>query len=157
MRIAGLLEGEVVPDEDGQIAALQDEIDDLQQQLSTAKADTAKTRLEVAAALSALRKQLVPLYRALQMVFGELNAVSPDDGRDSANPKISAVWHSWKTKMPGKPAEFIDILLQHGEMTAAQLRIAGRCASDTVYQTIYKLNKAGLLNKHGGRFSLKSL
>lgn len=110
-------------------------------------------------AMNNLRRQLNPLYRALQAVFGELDSVlAPDAPENEAMPpRVSAVWQSWKQKMPGRPAEFIDILLQHGEMTAPQLRIAAKCASDTVYQTIHKLNRAGLIEKNNGKFSLKRL
>lgn len=159
-----LLEGTVLePMEEDRIVALAAEIRDLRAELAEARANEARARKDAARALSSLRHQLSPLYRALQMVFGELDAAGVQDEAsrpgttESIEPRVAAVWQSWKSKLPGKASEFIDILLQHGEMNAAQLRIAGRCSSDTVYQTIHKLNKAGLINKNGGKFSLKQL
>ena len=62
-----------------------------------------------------------------------------------------------EAKLGGKQAEFIQALLEHGEMSAIQLKIATRSGQQTVYDTIHKLNKLGLINKNGGKFSLKEL
>jgi transcription initiation factor IIE alpha subunit len=67
------------------------------------------------------------------------------------------VWDSWKGKMSGSAAKAIDALLLHGEMTAEQLRIHLGCATRTCYNIIGELNKAKLINKNGGRISLKEL
>jgi hypothetical protein len=102
-----------------------------------------------------LRKILTPLHRALQAVFGEIEEMGlPDGGSpERSNPK----WESWKSKMPGRPAEFIDLLLLHGTMNRNQLMAAAHCGKDVVRVTISKLNVAGLLNKNGGQYSLKEL
>ena len=114
-------------------------------------------------AMGALRKQLTPLYRALQAVFGELDAAGISDVAASApsgapDTRVKAVWDSWKQKLGGTVAKGIDALLLHGELDTAQLAIAAGVDKRTVTNTIvYKLHGAGLINKNAGRFSLKPL
>jgi hypothetical protein len=104
-----------------------------------------------------LRRQLSPLYRALQAVFGELDVFADEGPTPAASPKVSAVWESWKQKLPGKKAEVIQALLDHGEMTIPQLRVATHSGQQTVYDVTSALFRLGLLNKNGGKYSLKQL
>lgn len=155
-----LLEGIHVPETDAQeLSDLRGEVRVLRAELSNAKRDLAYAQRESAQALGALRKQLAPLYRALQAVFGELDAAGVDESAplSSASPRTSAVWESWKSRLPGGPAKIIDALLLHNEMNTQQLAIATGVHRNSIPAMIYKLNKAGLLNKNGGRFSLKAL
>ena len=123
-----------------------------------------RAREDAHRALSMLRTQLGPLYRALQAVFGELDAAGIDDvepgrasnGQPVANQREAAVWASWKGKL-GAAGKLIDALLLHKEMNTQQLAIATGLHRTTIPKHIYTLNKAGLLNKNGGRFSLKPL
>lgn len=155
-----LIEGQV-DDADSRIADLEREVRDLTDALSAAKFALADARRESTRALGALRRQLAPLYRALQDVFGELEtagveeSAAPAAGEPTA--RTSAVWASWKSRLPGGPAKIIDALLLHGEMNTQQLAIATGVHRNSIPAMIYKLNKAGLLNKNGGRFSLKLL
>lgn len=156
-----LLEGAVEPLEDSRLDDLTEEVRELRRELSQAKAETALAKRDAGRALSALRKQLGPLYQALRMVFGELDAAGVDDGvsdaeSQSADPRVAAVWASWKSRM-GSAAKIIDALLLHREMNTQQLAIATGLHRTTIPALIHKLNKAGLLNKNGGRFSLKQL
>lgn len=108
-------------------------------------------------ALTRLRSQLQPWYSALRMVFGELDDAGTETMEQvSASTGLSAKWEMMKAKLGGRQAEFID-LLKHGEMTAAQLRAAAHCDIRTAYSVIEKMKNAGLLNKNGGKFSLKEL
>lgn len=156
-----MLEGNV-DNRDHIIEQLQAEVAELNDQLVIAKAETARAQRASGAAVSNLRRQLAPLYQALQAVFGEMEAI-PDTGAPAGstgtatNSKVDAVWESWKRKLGGKAAVFIDVLREHGEMNVAQLRVAAQCGQQTVYDTIAKLHKVGLINKNGGRFSLKQL
>lgn len=106
--------------------------------------------------LSGLRTSLTPLYQALQQIFGDFEGLDIR-AEESAKPQVSAVWDSWKTKLGGKTAEAIDILMLHRSLTAGQLRLHLHCATDYVYQVISKLNVNGLINKQGGKISLKEL
>lgn len=110
-------------------------------------------------ALAALRKQLSPLYRALQAVFGELDAAGIGDTAPVGNgdPRVSAVWDSWKSRMGGSYAKVIDALLTHGELNTQQLSVVVGLHRTTIPALIHKLNKNGLINKNGGKFSLKPL
>jgi hypothetical protein len=108
-----------------------------------------------------LRRQLLPLFQALRAVFGEIDTIAPPESDQSGaapqSDKKRAVWESWKQKLGGKPAELIDALLDHREMSAVQLRVALKCHIQTVYDTTAKLQKLGLVNKKGGKYSLKEL
>lgn len=155
-----LLEGQIEDDDrDEQIADLQRELRETRAELLRAKADATQAKQETARAVSALRRQLTPLYRALQAVFGELDAAGVEDMPSPTSPSRTADprWESWKQKMSGRPAEIIDLLLLHGEMNRNQLMAAMHVGKDVVRVTLSRLNVAGLLNKNGGRFSLKQL
>lgn len=101
----------------------------------------------------------MPLYRGLQEVFGELDVSGITDtepGHSSAN---HAVWDQWKVKLGANSllAKAIDSLLLHKELNRTQLRIQLGCATGSVTNVIVALNKAGLINKNGGKISLKQL
>jgi hypothetical protein len=113
---------------------------------------------QVEAGARELRRVLTPLYRALQAVFGEIDAMGIGDVQQSeVGAKATGVWKSWQQKLPGMPAKFIEVLLEHGEMSVAQIRVAAHCGQQTVYDVTSKLHKLGLLNKNGGKYSLKEL
>lgn len=155
-----LLEGHVTEPVDPRLVELEQELRTLRQEVAQAHAETRQARRDATHALGALRTQLGPLYRALQVVFGELDAAGVDESTLGPGPhtdaRTTAVWHSWKSRM-GSAAKIIDALLLHGEMNTQQLAIATGYHRTTIPGLIHKLNKAGLLNKNGGRFSLKSL
>jgi chromosome segregation ATPase len=154
-----LIEGEVEPD-DGEITALHEEIRQLREDLAASRRETAQAKHEASRAVSALRKQLTPLYRALQGVFGELDTVGGEDlapATTSAEPRVAAIWASWKTRLGGQCGKVIDALLLQSDMNTTQLAIAIGTHRQNIPGLIYKLNQAGLLTKNGGRFSLKQL
>lgn len=157
-----LLEGaaEVVSDPNDEIESLHQEISDLRRELSAARREAQDAKRETAHALGALRKQLSPLYRALQLVFGELDAAGIDDTASSpvsGNSRTAAVWQAWKDRIGGQPAKLIDAFLLHGEMTSGQIAIAIGIDPKNVAQVVHKLNKASLIQKNGNKFSLKQL
>ena len=149
-----MLEGQVAVDNrDEIISSLRQE----NRRLSDEVLEVRRELREAHAAVAALRTQLHPLYRALQAVFGEMEHVAAGEIPAPNNPRVSAVWESWKQKLGGMSAKFIDALLLHGEMSVAQLRVAMQCRQQTVYDVSSKLGKLGLLNKNGGKYSLKQL
>lgn len=153
-----LSEGEYVEDTgSAEFDRLHQEVADLKEQLHTAQGEVLQLKRTNAKAIGALRQQLSPLYRALQAVFGEIEASGVADEPVAGNSRVRALWESWKQKLPGHQSSFIDALLTHGEMSAPQLRVAMKCAHQTVYDTAAKLNKLGLLSKNGGKYSLKQL
>lgn len=141
------------------ILSLETENRDLKEQLREAQGELAIARNANGAAVSRLRAQLAPLYQALQAVFGEMAAFDDVPVSTSApqNDKKRAVWESWKQNLPGKRAEFIQALLDHGEMTSSQLKVATHSGTSTVPQVIYELNRLGLIQKNGSKYSLKEL
>jgi hypothetical protein len=110
-----------------------------------------------------LRRVLLPLHQAMRLVFGEIDKISPvgNGAEPHAAPQQSdkkrGVWDSWKQKLPGKRADFIQALLDHGDMTGTQLRVATHTAAGSVAGVIHDLKKLGLINKNGDRYSLKEL
>lgn len=117
----------------------------------------------IEAGVRELRGALNPLYQALRHVFGEMEAMGVSGGvaaGQAASPRSSVVWDSWKQKLGGNSAaaRIIDFLMVHGELNHTQIRIhLGTNRMQTVYDAVSKLNRAGLLNKNGDKFSLKEL
>lgn len=157
-----LLEG-VAPedDRDARIVELERTTRQLRRDLATAKAEVQRVQDETAAALGNLRRQLGPLYRALQMVFGELDAVGVTETTTANAPapaRASAVWENWKQRLGPTCAKIIDALLLHGAMSHQQIAIAiGSSRQNVSSNLMPKLNRAGIIEKNNGRFSLKSL
>ncbi len=140
-----------------EIAGLERELQDAKDEATTAK----QASSDAIQAIRALRKQLEPLFTSMKMIFGEISRVDAQQAGGSPSPDavfsgLSPKWEMMKQKLGGRSAEFID-LLQHGEMNAAQLRAAAHCDIKTAYSVIKRMRDAGLLNKNGGKFSLKEL
>lgn len=144
-------------DEADELAELREEVQELRAQLRAARAVSAEAKREAAQSVAALRKQLAPLYRALQGVFGEMDAMGVDDAAPAPSSRTSAVWESWKSKMPGRTAQIIDALLLHGPLNSTQIAINIGIHRNNVPPLIHKLNKAGLIDKNGTKYSLKQL
>lgn len=142
-------------DRDAIIAGLRVQLRDTREELAAERAKGGK----VEQGAQALRKALTPFYGALQFIFGETEAMGLTDAPEAVQaPQKSAVWDDWKAKLGGAAAKIIDILHLHGELTQDQLRIhVGTSRIQTIYDAVSKLNKAGIINKNGGKISLKSL
>ena len=161
-----LLEG-IVEVADPRIAELEAEVRQTRRELADARVEASRVREDAERALSMLRRQLSPLYRALQAVFGELDAAGViDDGgglhgaasqAPSVDARTAAIWMSWKGRLGPQCGKVIDALLLQPEMNTTQLAIAIGTRRQNIPGLIYKLNQAGLLNKNGGKFSLKQL
>jgi hypothetical protein len=152
-----------LPDHQAQIASLERElrvrierISELEEQL---RAEQRKSAAIEAGALE-LRQLLAPLYKGLQMIFGQLDTMGVTaNGAAAPNDSRREVWDSWKQKLGGLTAQAIEVLLLHGPMNQTQLRIQLKCASRSVTNIVGALNKAGLIDKdkRGGKISLKRL
>jgi len=145
-----------------QIEALQRELYQRNRQLAEVEEALRQERGKnamIEAGVAQLRTALSPLYQGLCRVFGEIDAMGVEiSGVDSGmDPRKAAVWEDWKHKMPGIPARFIEALMLHGELTQTQLRLHAKCAQGSVAGVVSQLWKAGLINKNGGRISLKEL
>jgi len=150
-------------------------IDDLTRALHEADERADRLELELRAerrknaaveqGVAELRTILAPLYQALGMVFGQIEVMGVGAASTvpptSVDPRKAAVWDSWIEKLGGKESfagNMIAALLQHGALTSKQIAIhIGTKRMQTVYETTLKVNKAGILDKNGDKFSLKEL
>ncbi len=132
--------------------ALRDEVRDLKRELAQSRAETIAAKRDAGRALAALRKQLGPLYRALQDVFGELDTATSDEAPYASQ---SGAWDEWKRRLGPSCAKVIDALLLGGEMSVKAIMVSAKMGPNTVYQATSKMGQAGILSKNGGKFSLK--
>lgn len=144
---------DIIDAEVTELDELREEVRQLKRDLATARAETATARREATAAMGALRKQLSPLYRALQMVFGELDAAGIDE--QGANVRTSGAWDEWKTRLGPGCAKVIDTLLLGGEMTIQAITVSAHMGKRTVYEATAKMGQVGILVRNGNKFSLK--
>lgn len=160
-----LLEGVFVED---QVPTLRAKVQELQDQNMLLVTENKRLSGLVAGthnSTARLRQLLGPLHNALKELFGEMETISgggdfsPQTERTTsdADARKIAVWQSWKSKLGGVNASFIQGLLEHGTMTAPQLRVVCKCHIQSVYDAATKLKSLGLINKNGGKYSLKEL
>jgi hypothetical protein len=154
----------VIPPPKDRVAELMRENESLKAQIRELKVDLMREQersSEALAGAQSLRTALQPLYNALQHVFGDLDSMgvgtAPSVESSVSKPRASAAWESWKEKLGGQAAKAIDALLLHGALTQTQLGIHIGCAKGSVPGIVYQLNKASLINKNGGKISLKEL
>lgn len=164
-----LLEGTVVDPQAPRIAQLEAELRQVRRQLADAEVTAARAREDADRALSMLRRQLAPLYRALQAVFGELDAAgiadtgerdgtaAPGGSASGRSARELTLWADWKARLPPGCGKVIDVLLLHPDLSVRQIKAAARMGENTVYQATSKLGQLGLVTKHDGRFALKAL
>lgn len=113
-------------------------------------------------ALAVLRRIFEPLHGALRAIFGELDAASIEDtpaaGRAAGGP-VPEVWQSWIDRFgaDSQSSKFILALLKHEALTAAQIRVHMQCSHQAVYDAAKRLNKLGLTEKNGAKYSLRQI
>jgi hypothetical protein len=151
------LEGKVDTPSAEYLASLEDENRNLKRELAQLRVELSRAKSENGRAIGALRQQLSPLYRALQDVFGEIEAIGGAEETAASSPKASAVWENWKQRVGGQKAKCIDAFLTHGALTQTQLRVIVGCATSSVPGLISDLRQLGLLEKNGSMYSLKKL
>ena len=153
-----LLEGHVAPDDrDQQLATLRLQLKRLDEALRLERNKNGA----IEAGVRRLRSATKPLYHALQLIHGEIDAMGVEDvSYDAPPPPASkvAAWELWKQKLPGWPAKIIDALLKHGELSSSQLVVAAQCSrKQTIYDTVSKLGRLNLVRNVGGKYSLVEL
>jgi len=151
-----------LPNPQQQIDSLQRELYARNRQLAEAQEALRQEQNKnagVAQGVKELRLVLLPLYRALGQIFGEIESIGASAQEPSAtsDPRTKAIWDSWKQKLPAGEGRAIDALLLHGSMTTAQLRIHVGCASRTAQNIVVALKSKGLITKEGGQIRLKEL
>jgi hypothetical protein len=159
-----LLEGEVMDvGDDGEAARLRDELRRVAGERDALRAENVRLRQrvnQIDGPAVALRQTLDPL----RAIMGEIEVIDPQPVAGAApaagaapDSRSAAVWESWKQKLGGSAAKVITALQHHGEANTQQLSILTGLHRTTIPKIIYEVNKAGLINKAGGRFSLKQL
>jgi hypothetical protein len=143
------------------------EIDRLERELKAAREEIASLRQALTdninesadfhRGLNEFRDSVRPIFDGLCRVFGQLDRIPAVGVVEQASPKANAAWESWKQKLGGQAAKAIDALLLHGALTQVQLRIHVGCANGSTPGIVSQLWKAGLINKNGGKISLKEL
>jgi hypothetical protein len=162
------LDGEV-DNRDETIEKLRSENRRLTEELRVSKLALETARSENGAVMEGvkeIRNLLTPLYRGLRLTFGELdalpipNTMSPAVNGPSivANPKL-VIWQKWIDKFGSDSlnGKMITTLLEHGQMSTDQLRVAMQCSGQSVINAYNRLLKHGLISKSGGKYSLREL
>jgi hypothetical protein len=150
-----------LPDPQSQMDSMRRALADANQEREELRAELREERARSAGierGAQELRKALNPLYSALRHIYGEIEEMGVGQAAEpGVAPRVAAVWQSWKAKLGAAPAKAIEILMLHGAMTQGQLRLQMRCAHSTCSNAVTALNKAGLIDKSGGKISLKQL
>lgn len=154
---AMVIHGIVEDVRDQELAELRAENAELRADLQAAKDDGRRAKRDIERAVAALRTQLKPLHLALKAVFGEIDAIGGEDAPKAVDSRTSKIWESWKDRLGPTCGKAIDALLLQNDMTQQQLAIAVGISRQHASNIISKLNTTGLINKNGGRISLKSL
>src|ERR1700733_2294560 len=139
-----------LPDREAQFRSLQQELLNRNRQLNEAEEALRQEKQKnatIEAGVQQLRTVLSPLFQALQLVFGEIDAMGVG-GSTAVEPQKKAIWEDWKNKLDPQCAKAIDALLIHGEMNQTQLRLHVKCAKGSVAGIVFRLNRAGLINKN---------
>jgi hypothetical protein len=149
--------------------ALRDKVESLEQELRQARAEVIRLRATsdtATMAVTELRRQLGPLYRAFRAVFGEIElVVGKDDAAPvsataapPANGTQSSRWDAIKRGLPPRLAQAVDIVLLHGSMNNSQLAAAMKMDRTNCSNNVTsKLKSMGLFIKNGNIYSLKEL
>lgn len=149
-----LLEGQV-DNRDAVIEDLQQQVHDLKRDLRDTQGELSAAKRANVQAVAALKKELSPLYRALQSLFGELDKfdVESFDGRAGGDK-----WEAVKVRLAPRLREAIDILLIQGTMRRTQLANALKMDySNCTKNVIGVLIRQGWVVDSGGQLSLKQL
>lgn len=147
-----------------------DEAAKLRKRIAELEAEVSDLRIQVRARgdrlaacehpMRMLRKELSPLRNAINAIFGELDAAGINE--ESVRPVApssakSAVWDRWMNQLGGNRAAVLKALLEHGEMSRVQLRVASAVPDGSLNSVTSELHKLGLINRGGGKYSLKEL
>lgn len=153
-----------------ELQLLRQRVEELEEEAEQLRGDLERERSKsvvVKRAMTTLRGTLQPLYNGLRMVFGELDAAGiasegtvGTESQSSSAPLDESRYAPWKTKFPGKTAEMIDALVRY-EAGLTRKQLAGFVKIDpgsgSMSQCIFKLNKAGLIEKNGNLIRLRKL
>jgi hypothetical protein len=147
-----------------EVTRLRREIAGLEQELRDAKDGEEMAKQASSDALQVIRalreSPLAQVHKVLKMLFGEISRV---DAGEVTPPQVettsraNSVWDKWIQKLGGNRGAILKSLLEHGEMTRVQLRVASQVPEGSLNGITSELYKMGLINRAGGKYSLKQL
>lgn len=111
-------------------------------------------------AIASLRRQLSPLYRALQGVFGELEHFDMEIDEMAVRERAAgnSKWDAIKQRLAPRLQAAIDVFLAQGGLTNSQLAVALKMNRTNCSNNVSgALLRQGLLVKNGNTLSLKQL
>lgn len=147
-----LLEGQVDHSAE-QIRQLKEQVHDLRQQLTMAIHERDQARKGIARAVATLRQLLLPYYRTMQVIMGEIE----EAGIDNA-PAADARWEPIKKRLPPRLRECVELLLAQGSMKRKEIAAAMHMNyTGCVNNVIGRLVREGLVVDNGGKMELKEL
>ncbi len=132
------------------IARLEARVRDLERELVEKDQQIAGSRHLVDQGMRSLRRQLSPLYKALQQVFGELDELAPEV---SAQPAASMgvagnnndYWATWKSRLRPAVGRVIDALIETPHLGSTHLAATLRMDPRTVRDALASMRKVGIL------------
>lgn len=137
---------------EGEVSDLKDALRDERERSATAFRSMAR-----------LKSALSPFYKALQMIFGELDDVDGDQGGAAAGssaaanqPVSEAAYRAWKDRLPPSCGKIIDALLVQ-PLNNSQLKTLCKLGTSTVIEAIGILKKNNLVDKQDGLNRLRRL
>lgn len=139
------------------IKYLNEQLNEKARELEATRAELADVRRENAKALAGIRRVLDPLYKALCVLYGEMEPIggisvadAPQDNREK--------WDYIKRNLPPRLQQAIDLLLLQGSMKRTQIAAALKMDySNCTKNVIGLLVRQGWVVDHGGSLSLKEL
>lgn len=146
------LEG-FVDTRDQEIASLRRQLAQLDEALRLERIKTGA----VEAGIRKLKSATSPLFHALQMIHGEIDAMGIDASSGTGS-QGNAKWESIKQRLAPRLKEAIDIFLAQGSMNLTNLAAALKMDYSNCSKNVAGvLLRQGLLVKNGRELSLKDL
>jgi len=138
--------GELLTADQALIARLQTRIADLERELADKDQNVAVANQSRNIAIANLRRQLAPLYTALQQVFGELETFAPESIAEGTGVgPTGGYWDTWKTRLSPSARKVLDALLQTPHLGSSQLAATLRMDPRTVRDALQAMRKVGIL------------
>jgi hypothetical protein len=152
-----LLEGEV-DNRDDIILELQTENQRLIGENRRLGTELATARAQNSRAIAGIRNQMLPWYKAMKALFGEMDAISGEETATANDGSQQAKWEAVKRQMAPRLAQAIDLLMLQGRMRRTQIASALKMDySNCSKNVIGILVRQGWVVENGGDLSLKQL
>ncbi len=142
-----------VKNNDTEIAALKNEIADLELQCSDLNiqfTEEKTLRKQAEQKLEAVKKMLAPQYEQMKNIFAEADTVESAD---------NTMWDVWLNKLTGKNRDMLQVLIDRKRVSRNQLGLlVGMSANSGSFNTyLSKIKSLGLVKKEGNEFVLQTV